>query len=85
MPSCKIEIEAMASATATTRMQAMQMPNVATTGKDSANNITYHVMAYRSLSPQELQFCVRQYRAQTKKKPKRGSVVTIHTVIGATG
>lgn len=60
----------------------MQSPNVATQARDSTNNITYTVMAYRKLTPAECTTAVRTYLAQAKKKPKRGSAVTIISIIG---
>jgi hypothetical protein len=65
----------------------MQMPNVMSTIRDEENNVTYQVMAYRSLSYGELVRSVRMLHAQPKmrrrKKPLRNQVITIVTTLGA--
>lgn len=64
-------------------MDSIQLPSVRTTLVDPAKKITYHVMAYRSLTRDELLMAVRMYLAQAgRKKPKAGSTVTIGTLIG---
>lgn len=63
----------------------MQPPNISNPIKDPEADVTYNVMAYRQLSRAEVVQAVRMYMAQKKgKKPKRGTTVTIITVIGAT-
>jgi hypothetical protein len=65
----------------------MQGPDVRSTLRDDANNMTYHVIAYRALSREELIRCVGQYHAQPsvrrRKTPLRNKVIEIHTIIGA--
>ncbi|WP_428421935.1 hypothetical protein [Methylibium sp.] len=62
----------------------MEMPSVVTTLRDAAADVTYNVRAYRKLSRQELLQSVGLFLGQRKrKKLKRGTVITIITVIGA--
>ncbi|MBH9502978.1 hypothetical protein I5L48_24525 [Pseudomonas aeruginosa] len=61
----------------------MEAPSVRNSIKDSAKDINYHVMAYRALTRPELVQAVGYYNSTTKKKPKRGSSVTVITIIGA--
>ena len=64
----------------------MEMPTVVNELNDPANGVTYRVMAYRPLSKQELMQSAALYLRQKKgKKPKRGSLVTIISIIGADG
>ncbi len=62
----------------------MEMPNVRSTLIDSESNVTYHVMAYRSLTREEMVLSVRQYWAQKKRsrKIKPGTEITIISIIG---
>ena len=61
----------------------MEMPNVKNTLVDSGSNVTYHVMAYRPLTKEEMLLSVHQYWSQTKKrKLKAGTVITIVSIIG---
>ena len=61
----------------------MVMPNVKNTLVDSGSNVTYHVMAYRSLTREEMLLSVRQYWSQAKKQKLRaGTVITIVSIIG---
>jgi hypothetical protein len=63
----------------------MQMPNVENLAKDSAAGITYRVLAYRALTRTELLQAVAAYKRQAgARKPKRGTTVTIVSVIGST-
>ena len=66
----------------------MQAPNVRTTMRDPENDMTYHVLAYRSLTTQEMLQAIAQYHRQPsvrrRKKPLRGKVVTIVSILGAT-
>jgi len=65
-----------------TRM-TMQMPNVKNTLIDSGSGVTYHVMAYRQLTLDEIVLSVRHYWNQNKKsKIKPGTVITIVSIIG---
>jgi hypothetical protein len=51
----------------------MQMPNIRSTIKDPRKKITYHVMAYRTLTREELVVAVQQYNSQKKNtKTKLG-------------
>lgn len=62
----------------------MQMPSVENLIKDSANGVTYKVLAYRALTRQELLYALATYQQQAgKRKPKKGTTVTIVSVIGA--
>ncbi len=60
----------------------MDMPTVQNVLTDSEKNIRYEVYAYRALTEEELIFAVRSFLGSTKRKPKQGSCVEIHTVIG---
>lgn len=59
----------------------MEMPQVATEVRDAANDVMYRVMAYRKLEPKEALQFVRLQLRQSKRKPKRGSTVTIITTV----
>jgi hypothetical protein len=61
----------------------MEMPSVQNVLNDSQRGVRYEVYAYRALTIEELVFAVRSFLAQAKRKPKRGTCVEIHTVIGA--
>lgn len=64
----------------------MDAPNIANELNDPANGVKYRVMAYRALSKQELMQAAAMYLRQKKgKKPKRGSLVTIISIIGFDG
>lgn len=61
----------------------MELPRVSNVIRDEEKDITYDVVAYRKLSREEIVFGIRNYLAQKKsKKPKRGTKVTIVTIIG---
>jgi hypothetical protein len=62
----------------------MIQPNVKNTAYDKGHNVTYHVMAYRKLSPNELMANVSIYRSglSKRKRAERNRVITIYTVIG---
>lgn len=62
-------------------MNSIQMPNIRTTLADQENKVSYHVLSYRELTRQELIMAVRIYLSR-HKKPKRGTEITIQTVIG---
>ena len=66
----------------------MRMPDVRSTIKDSQCNMTYHFLAYRPLTREEMVRGVAMYRSQPKvrrrKTPEKNKVVTIITVHGAT-
>lgn len=49
----------------------MNPPDVKHVLRDGARNITYRLWAYRKLSPREVEYCILQFIARMKKKPKR--------------
>lgn len=59
------------------------MPNLPHTIRDAAQDVTYVVMAYRALNRAEVVQMVRVHQAQARKKPKKGSRITIMTSLGA--
>lgn len=59
----------------------MKMPNVKNQVIDTKSNVTYVVLAYRTLSEGETRTAIAYYRSQTKKKPKAGTTVTIVSTI----
>lgn len=59
----------------------METPDVVTTLKDPNAGVTYHVQAFRQLTRTELIQAVRYYLSRTKKRPKRGDVIRIISVI----
>jgi hypothetical protein len=59
----------------------MRHPDVLNKLIDPDNGVTYEVVAYRSLTKGELLMAVRYYLASVKKRPKRGAVVRIISVI----
>jgi len=59
----------------------MELPDVTTTVRDQARNVTYVVCAYRALSDTEAKLAVRYYLG-TSKRPKSGSTVRIITTLG---
>ena len=61
----------------------MRQPDVRTSMTDPREGITYHVIAYRSLTRAEVIGCIRAYLNQKRRpKPKRGQDITIVTIIG---
>mgnify|MGYP000957780634 CR=1 FL=1 len=63
----------------------MEMPSVENTIKDAERGVTYVVMAYRTLTRAEVLSAVGSFLGQKKRKPKRGSVVRIITILGFDG
>lgn len=64
----------------------MEAPSVANILKDEANGVTYRVMAYRTMTANEIMHSIALYLRQRKgKKPKRGTMVTIISIIGFDG
>lgn len=61
----------------------MEMPNIPHPIRDAERQVVYVVMAYRKLSRAEVVQMVRVHSAQSRRKPKKGSKVTIITSIGA--
>jgi hypothetical protein len=60
----------------------MNMPNVSNPIRDSQRGVVYDILAYRTLSRAERVTAVHYHLSQTKKKPKRGTNVTIVSIIG---
>ena len=65
----------------------MKGPQIRNTVRDKKNNVTYHIMADRALSREEMLVAVGQYHAQPgvrrRKMPLRNKVITILTLFGA--
>lgn len=61
----------------------MEHPSVATKVYVESTKVTYVVMAYRQLEPEEAKQVVRASLGQQRRKPKPGSTIELHTVIGA--
>jgi hypothetical protein len=60
----------------------MNMPDVLTEATDPRSQVQYQVYAYRQLTREEMELAVRMYLSNQKKKPKKGSCVTIYSIIG---
>lgn len=61
----------------------MEMPKVRNVLNDERAGVRYEVLAYRRLTEGELLTAVRFFLSQRKaKRPKRGTVVTIVSIIG---
>lgn len=61
----------------------MEAPAVLNVVNDRARGVKYHVMAYRQMTRVELLQAVAMYlRSNKGKHPKRGSLVTVVTIIG---
>lgn len=64
----------------------MKSPTVANVLNDPAKRMQYRVMAYRTLTRQELLQSVALYLRQHKgKMPMKGGVITIVSIIGFDG
>lgn len=63
----------------------MDIPNVSNPIQDSQRDVIYEILAYRTLTRAERVMSVRHYLSQQKKKPKRGTKVTIVSIIGYDG
>lgn len=59
----------------------MQMPHVKNEFPQLVNGIKFAVMAYRKLTDHEMMQSIAHYFRSTKKPAKKGSVVTIISVI----
>jgi predicted membrane chloride channel (bestrophin family) len=60
------------------------MPNVRNTIRDEARNLTFHILAYRTLRPAEMILMVRQWAAQQRRrKMLKNQQITILTTFGA--
>lgn len=62
----------------------MDLPNIPHRIRDPERDVVYVVMAYRKLTRGEVVSQVRAHLASTRRRPKKGSTVTIMTVLGAT-
>lgn len=60
----------------------MEKPNVATTFFDDQSGVTYRVMAYRVVTMEEALPHLRMTLRRLKKKPRRGDLVEVLTIIG---
>jgi len=60
----------------------MNTPKIENILRDNENKILYRVMAYRSLSREELLTAVKIFMASSKKKIKRNTTITIISNIG---
>jgi hypothetical protein len=64
----------------------MQSPDVETKMRDSKNNLTFRIMAYRKLSQGEVSPTIASYLSQPKirrrKTPLRNQEIVIITVFG---
>lgn len=61
----------------------MQMPDVKNTIVDPEKKVTYHIMAYRQLTREEMVLSVRQFLSQKRtSRVRRGSTITIVSIIG---
>ena len=68
--------------------EKMNAPHVRHTISVENGGGTFVVLAYRKLTPQEVNDCVVSYLSQGRKRnkyPKKGEVITIHTLIGTGG
>jgi hypothetical protein len=63
-------------------MEIVEGPNVLSVAVDGERGIRYEVQAYRTLTQEELLLAVRYYLSHSRKKPKKGSVVRIVSIIG---
>ena len=63
----------------------MDMPNISNPIQDSQGDVVYDILAYRTLTRAERVMSVRHYLSQQKRRPKRGTTVTIISIIGYDG
>jgi hypothetical protein len=61
----------------------MDRPAFKTSVKDVANNVTWHVTAYRKLSSVEAIHQVKIHLAGLRKKPPKNKTLILHTILGA--
>jgi len=59
-----------------------ELPTIKTSAHDALLDVTYDVMAYRKITKAELMQAIAIYNGQRKRKPKKGSRITIVTIIG---
>lgn len=61
----------------------MKRPDILNQLVDQKNGVTYKILAYRSLTKNEILFCIAKYRSQKRNKAlKKGSEIIIETIIG---
>ena len=61
----------------------MELPSVRNTLRDQKNKVTYHVMAHRPPTREELIVAVRTFNAQNgRKKLKEGDEITFSYSLG---
>jgi hypothetical protein len=60
----------------------MEMPTVVSRAIDESKNIRYEVVAYRELSPRELEEAIWTAVSMMKKKPKKNCTYRFVTIIG---
>jgi len=63
----------------------MELPRVRNRLVDKSLGVVYDVVAYRRLARDELLAAVRAYAAGRRGRPKRGTLVTIVSIIGHDG
>ncbi len=66
----------------------MEMPTVKSSIRDKQNDVTYHVLAYRKLTREELVLAIGHFHSQPsmrrRKAPLRKATITFHSLFGAT-
>lgn len=60
----------------------MELPAVQAKIRDPETNVVYEICAYRAITREEAIRAIAMYNGQRKRKPKRGSVVRIVTILG---
>ena len=63
----------------------MNLPHIKNTVVIRETNMTYHVMAYRTLTDAEIKMTLTVYFSQKGKDLERNGLVTIHSAIGNSG
>lgn len=62
----------------------MELPNIPHRIRDAERGVLYVVMSYRALSRAEVVQQIRLHNGSVRRRPKKGSTITILTVLGAT-
>lgn len=62
----------------------MNLPNVRTSVKDPGLGVTFHVVAYRRVTPAEFRDAIAYHLSHRRRrtKLKRGTHIEVHTIIG---
>lgn len=60
----------------------MDAATVRATIVDKEHRVTYHVLAYREITRAEAITAIRLWTASRKRKPKKGSTISIVTILG---